>query len=670
MYYTWTWIQDGEYSVEFNTTYYTAPGIFDLEARLTVPESYILDISAERSFNVRYRVTLLSSEPTDRQPYNSSLQFVLNFQDLLTLDAIGNGSNHVTLELLNGSSWFYSIEWKLAFQHYEFIVETYNHPELVINTEYTFWLRVSYASLSPFYGSDETYVTFELRERTSSLDLEEPPDATPYLDYAVFQVFYRDVSSSGGIVIGIGDFILQKGATVLVPGTNYSITDNGGGYYTISVNTTVLDGLGITEIDVFATWIGGSPYHEAADRTISIRVTKRESNVEITVPPLFTQYLDNVTFTFAYTDLLRGTAITSITASNIELWADGVLFSDTDFIMNQVGSAFFVSVNSTILNPNLVSNYNLTVKVDWNDILPPFYFDDTTIVKVTTITRLIAYSIDLAQDAKLGDNITFSFTLSDADSGSLIVGALIGFDGQTVSLTRDADFWVVEGTGSDLGTYTIYIDSLALFDIDRYRFNLNVSWNPSTQPFYANMSTVVLTALVREIETELVLFEDQVSVLWTELANISVDYHNFFMNNLTPGATVTWDWPGVDQGSFTEVGSNGTYVASINTALDDIGTKILIIEAQKTRFETAIIYVTNRAIIAFRDDWYQPLGSRDKPRPRRRCRSHYVSGGCCQLRADIHSICNNRGMGGAGRPVLLPFVQRHTWLLHCYHSCW
>jgi hypothetical protein len=84
MYYTWTWIQDGEYSVEFNTTYYTTPGIFDLEARLTVPEFYILDISTERSFNVRYRVTLLSYEPINKQPYNSSLQFVLNFQDLVT----------------------------------------------------------------------------------------------------------------------------------------------------------------------------------------------------------------------------------------------------------------------------------------------------------------------------------------------------------------------------------------------------------------------------------------------------------------------------------------------------------------------------------------------------------------------------------------------------------
>jgi hypothetical protein len=591
-YYAWTWIQDGEYSVEFNTTYYNNPGVFDLEARLTVPELHILDISAERSFNVRYRVSLLSSEPTDKLPYNSSLQFVLNFQDLLTLEAIGNGSTHVTLELLNGSSWFYSIEWKPAFQHYELIVETYNHPELFINTEYTFWLRMSYADQSPFHGPDETYITFELRERTSSLDLEEPPDSTPYLDYAIFQVFYRDVSSSAGIVIDVGDISLEKGGTPLVEGTDYLITNDGSGYYTISVNTTALDGLGLTEIDIFATWIGASPYHEDADMTVSIRVTKRDTNVEITVPPLFTQYLDNVTFAFAYTDLLRGTAITSITASNIELWADGVLLLDTGFIMNQVGSVFFVSVNSTILNSNLVSNYNLTVKVDWNDATAPFYFDDATIVKVTTITRLIAYSIDVIQDARLGENITFSFTLSDADSGALVVGALFGFDGQTVSLTKDIDFWIVEGIGSDLGKYTIHVDSLALFDIDRYRFDLNVSWNPSMQPFYANMSTVVLTASVREIETELILFEDQVSVLWTELANISVDYRNFFMGNLTPGATVTWDWPGVDQGSFTEVGSTGTYVASINTALDDIGTKILIIEAQKNRFEAAIIYVT------------------------------------------------------------------------------
>ncbi|MGY5862588.1 MAG: LamG-like jellyroll fold domain-containing protein [Candidatus Thorarchaeota archaeon] len=593
VHYTVTWIKDGEYSVEFNTTYYSSPGLYDLEARLTVPEFYISDTFATRSFNVRYRVTLLSSEPTNKQPYNSSLQFILNYQDLLTLGAIGNGSSLVTFELLNGSSWFYTITWNGAFQNYELTVETHNHPELVINMQYTFWLRMSYAEQSPFYGSDETYVTFELRERASSLDIEEPSDPTPYLDYAVFQVFYRDVDSSAGIVIVIGDFSLQKGVTPLVQGTDYLISNNGGGYYTISVNTTALDGLGITAVDVFATWTGGSPYHEDADVTISIRVTKRETNVEITVPPSITKFLDNVTFTFAYTDLLRGTAITSITASDIELWADGILLSDTDFMMSQIGGAFTVSVNSTVLSPNLVSSYNLTVRVDWNDAVPPYYFDDTTLMRITTTNRGILYAIDQVQEARLGKNITISFSLSDMDTGIPVTSAIIDFDGQTVSLTRNVDFWVVEGTGVDLGKYTIYVDTLALYDPGTYKFDLDISWNPSAQPYYANASTIVLTGVAQPFETRLDPVVDTVYKLWKVPAPITVEYYSFFYNNLTSGATLlNWTWPGIAQGSFVETGTPGRYGAVIDTSLDDVGTFVLTIVASKDRYEEAVTYVT------------------------------------------------------------------------------
>jgi hypothetical protein len=326
--------------------------------------------------------------------------------------------------------------------------------------------------------------------------------------------------------------------------------------------------------------------------TVNIRVTKRETNVEITVPPSITQFLDNVTFTFAYTDLLRGTPITSITASDIELWADGVLLLDDDFMMSQIGGSFLISVNSSILSPNLVSNYNLTVKVDWNDATPPFYSDDTTLVRVTTTNRVITYSIDEVQDAGLGENISISFSLSDEDTGIPVGSVIIDFDGQTVSLTRDVDFWVVEGSGVDLGKYTIYVDSLALFDPGNYDFDLDISWTPSTQPYYANMSTIVLTGIVRAIETSLIPIADQVTVLWKEGAIVSVNYNNTLYGNLTSGASVNWTWPGVAQGSFVEIGTSGNYNATIDTSLDYAGTIVLIIEAEKDRYQFAITYVT------------------------------------------------------------------------------
>ncbi|MBY8998040.1 MAG: LamG domain-containing protein, partial [Candidatus Thorarchaeota archaeon] len=62
-YYTVYWISGGQYELAFNTSYYSAPNTYSLRVYLSTPDFYIPDVSSTRSFNVRYRLTLLSAEP-------------------------------------------------------------------------------------------------------------------------------------------------------------------------------------------------------------------------------------------------------------------------------------------------------------------------------------------------------------------------------------------------------------------------------------------------------------------------------------------------------------------------------------------------------------------------------------------------------------------------------
>ncbi|MHA2119551.1 MAG: hypothetical protein ACW98J_11615, partial [Candidatus Thorarchaeota archaeon] len=192
-YYSVTLVGPGQYSVDLNTTFYPSPGVYRLGVYISIAEFYISDMSVTRDFNVRSRITLLSAEPTDKLPYNSTLQFVLNYQDLLTLATIGNGSGLVTFQILNTSTWLFSISWNEVLEQYDLSVETYNHPTLAIDTQYALEIQMTYASQSPFYGADTTFILFELRSRSSKLVLEDPADSTPYLDYANFTIFYRDL---------------------------------------------------------------------------------------------------------------------------------------------------------------------------------------------------------------------------------------------------------------------------------------------------------------------------------------------------------------------------------------------------------------------------------------------------------------------------------------------
>jgi hypothetical protein len=496
-YYSVTPLGNGEYEVELNTTYYIEPGTNDLVVELSAGVFYILDMSVTRAFNVRQRITLLSANPVAKVAYNSSIEIILYYQDLYTLDDIGNASGLTSLEILTAGVWLFTCEWQGAFSYYVLTVETYNHPELLVDTPYTLHLNITYANLAPFYGPDDAVISFELRIRVSSLDLDDAPETTPYLDNATFTLYYRDVDGSTGI--GGAGITVYNGSTPLSVGTHYMLTA-ANGYYEIEVTTTSLGGLGVCSLTVHANWTLGFPYHDNATLAVSIRVRERATNVEITVPPSQTRFQDNVVFTFVYIDLDASTLITTLTADDIRLYCDNGTEITSGFTLAPVGFGFEVSLPSTLITSTLVSNYNLTVEVDWDGSMVPYYSDDKTSVKVTVTHRVLQVSLGQILTTPYGDNLTISFILTDEDSGSRVPNAIIVFDCQSPSLPS---YWLEEGTGSNEGNYTIIVDTLLLGNIGTYDFDLQIQWDPLTQPYYANVSIITLRGSADEIYTSL-----------------------------------------------------------------------------------------------------------------------------------------------------------------------
>ncbi|MFW9964125.1 MAG: hypothetical protein ACFFCX_11200, partial [Candidatus Sifarchaeia archaeon] len=593
-------ISAGEYNVTLNTTYYSNPGTFSLRVVLTKTEFYIPDANATRSFTVRYRVTLLSAEPIGKVPYNDSLVYTLNFQDLDTLGVIGNESIDgypVTLEILTAGAWYFTVQWESAFQYYTLVIDTYNHPELTIGVQYSLQIRASYTYQDPFYSPDDTFLFFVLRSRGSDLVLDDAPEPTQYLDNVTFRVQYFDTDSEVGI---FADSILVfKGATPLSLGTHYTFVYEGVGYYQILVNTTVLDGLGATQIRIQATWNPTqSPYHDNADLILNVYTIRRETNVEITSSPQQTPYLEIVQFTFAYMDLSREQAITSITASNVDIWAGGILLTSGQYTLVPSGQGFNVFINSTEFGGVLVTNYNVTVLVDWDDGTAPFYFDDSTFVRVTTLKRTMSFAQLPAEAASFGEYLNISFELSDIDYGWPIPGALIDFSHQTIPLTLNVNYWIIE---APLGTYTIRIDTNALLNPSTFTFDLKIMWNPSLEPYYANMSLIVVTGVVQKINTALTPQQDLYEVYWSDSQSISVTFTELLFGSpiVTPGINITWTWnaAGVEAGLTSHVGG-GVYLASVDTAstpiITDVGTYVISFKAVDDDgfYKTAYAYVT------------------------------------------------------------------------------
>ena len=587
-YYDVTPDNHGAYEIRFDSGYFTQPGKYGINATLTYTGTYhVQDASAVRTLNVRLRTTILSADPVASVGYGTSLAITLHFQDQLTLGNIGSAT---TLQILNntGVSWVYSITWNAPLSQYDLSIDTTGQP-FSVGISYTLHLNMSYAYQAPFYRWDDVYVQFSIRSRTTALDVFEGAQPTSYNEYIQFIMYYWDVDVSAGITTNT---IFQvENETQLLPSADFTFVHISNGYYLISVNSSSLCTLSTHELRVTALWTGGAPFRNNAHQNITVRVIERTTEVEIVSPPSSTPYLDNVTFTFKYTDTISKTSIT-VTSSDIRLYANGTLLNPGEFVLNSVAGAFEVQVNSTVLSTKIVTSFNITIVIDWNSAVAPYYRDATTALKVTTGTRLLFVEVGTIDTVTVLDNMTIGFSVSDDAKGTPVSDAIFLFSCETAPLSQ-SDYTIIRGTGANAGKYTITFraDSIVfgLSDIGEFKFDLTIQWNPSQIPYYRNRSTIVLTGSVDLAFTSLqsdlptpspvqitgntsmlVYFKDLDHNKNISGASIGVTYLGGALNGVVPqGLSFFEQSPGIYNVSFStkDLASTGSYVLNITAAV-------------------------------------------------------------------------------------------------------
>ena len=491
----------GKYEVQLRTTYFGSPGQYSLKVRMNSTAFYIEGVEGTRNLAVLYRPTILTADQTGAIPFGMPIEVTLRYQDLSTLQAIANSTGApIRLTVLNGTGWIFTCTWRASLQDYFLSVVTAGHS-LVIGVPYTLRLNFSAPYQSPYYTWASVGVHFLLRNRDTTLELTSAAMPTPYLEYANFTVFFKDLQSGSGITGAVVS--IYRGITKLQIGTQYLLTATGDGRYVVSLNSTALIDPGFKTVRVLANWTSGSPYHGNASIDVSVSVTRRPTSVQIVVPPSQTRYLDNMSFSFVFTDLTDNRAITVLTSADINIWANGTLLGLDNYSLSKVGSLFVLVVNSTVLSPRLVnpSNYNLTIKADWNDSAAPYYFDDSETVRVTTTHRLGTVNLGQFATTPMGDNISLALTFLDSSTSAPIQGALVGlFCINKTGLIENVDYWISD---DNAGTYTVLVSSSSLGSLGQYIFTLQVGWSPSESPYYSNVTALRMTATVRPVQASL-----------------------------------------------------------------------------------------------------------------------------------------------------------------------
>ena len=488
----------GEYAVNLNTSYFSQPGQYLLRVEASSIQFYYQARSKTKSLDVTLRNTLLTSEPVGSIPYESSFSVVLHYQDLDDLSAIGNDTGVLTyLEILNGTDWSFICIWRPSLQNYLLTVETSNQV-LEIGRTYYLWLNFSSEYEAPFYQWIDLLVPFEMRERSTGLDLISSPSQTIYQDYVNFTILYKDILSSSGITGGM--ISLYFGPILLQSSIDYEISETSPGQYTISLDTSVLGPPGLKSVLVVANWSAGAPHYEDAQRSINIAVTERPAVVEIVFPPSQVWYLDNMTLDFAFVDLSTGVGVV-VDLSDVKIYSGATLLTYGEYVIQQIGSIFRLKINSTILSATLVSDWNLTVHVDWT-AGAPYYEDETTSTFVDIVGRVGNVEVDQIEETPFGDLMNITLVYSDQMTGDAIEGATIVFDCIEVpGLIEGVDYWIQMGTGADSGMYTIRVSTSSLGSIGIFSFDIEVQWSALVVPYYVTVHAQETQGLVRAIQT-------------------------------------------------------------------------------------------------------------------------------------------------------------------------
>ncbi|MFW9796231.1 MAG: DUF2341 domain-containing protein [Candidatus Thorarchaeota archaeon] len=495
--YSFSPLGNGDYEIELKTTYFSNPGTYAITIEMSTSHFYYALVAATRTLSLQYRLTVVLVEPVAETPYNNSLEIVFHYSDVLTLADIGNTSTPTTIKILNGSSWIFSSVWRGASEDYLLTVQTYNQI-LEINKEYVLWIELSYPDAAPFYLSSEAFISFTLRERTTNLELTSSPEPTQYLEKINFTVYYQDTLSLSGIAGAT--ITLTIGGSDLVEGVDYLLQSPAIGRYSISLNTTSIGPAGTNvNLQLTASWISAPPYYSTSVLSLTLSVTKRNSITEILTSTTLVRYLENVTFTIRYSDDSTGQEIL-FNKDQLLIYSEGTPLQGNDFSMMYRSPGYEVSINSSILKIGLISSWNITFYIEWQDNVAPYYADGRVSTWVNVVNRVGIVIRESSPTVPIHDNMTLEFRYVDDSTGAGINNAIVLFDCLSPSgLIEGVDFWVFQNNGN----YSILVDTTSLGSTGTFTFSLRLLWNPTLEPFYRNTTMLYLQGTVRLIQTQL-----------------------------------------------------------------------------------------------------------------------------------------------------------------------
>ena len=413
--------------------------------------------------------------------YQDSFSFSIIYWNSIDKIRISNSSEYVILQITaldNGHSVtqrdFIFYESGATPGTYYFSLDSSLFPSTdTFSFEFTFmWMK----GQTPLYENRTMVVTLLVLDRPTYINYEPSP-STAYGEWNNISFSYIDILTSMEILNSS-----QLLVSLNDPGLAYQLFYNDAtGMFTISIDTGTLPGIGSHTIHLNLTWMGVPFYASIGNQELVVTVVERVTQLtHSAVAP--TQWGNNVTIEFTFTDLVTGTSVGMTGTLTLDV-------SSLKYTVIALGDGhFLVILNTTAFPTNGIYAINATI-VHTN----PNYVSAIDIFDISILNRLTQFGYESPDPAPYESNLTLVVHYTDDSTGQGIAGADISVTGNsTFALVKDSNYWV-QYLGN--GHYLIEIDTIALGAPSVYLLTVSVTY--SGEPFYLPGARNIVTSVVQ-----------------------------------------------------------------------------------------------------------------------------------------------------------------------------
>ncbi len=346
------------------------------------------------------------------------------------------------------------------------------------------------------YQNHTFTVGVQVRSHNTLFTLDQPLSQTAYGQLIDILVYYQDTDLGVGISNGSGYVHI----VVSAPGvTNFKFTmvadTLGVGHYNITAMARQWGSIGWKNLTIAVSWTGPVVTYYGKSISTAVRVSGTTTDLYLQQAPSATYYLQNLTFTAVYWDVLNGTGISNTSGYvhlKITALTGGHSVTQAKFkVVGLGGGVYSFALNSSLFGK--CGSFVFQLDFLWKSGQSPLYENNTMTVTLTAIQRSTYIDPNPIQSTPYGQYAVFTFSFYDTLTASRIPNSPSNL---TVRLN--------EGTVSYSLTYisaqrlfNITIDTHSLGGIGSYTLHLNMTWTGA--PFYASVGSkaFVVTVILR-----------------------------------------------------------------------------------------------------------------------------------------------------------------------------